>query len=479
MANNYTLRTNPVTGERTWYDLTTGTEISDPVVIADLEAKLAAGCEADLEISTPLVLPRVCANVDGGDAEYVTPVSTNGVVSYFDQIGNPIVGTVVATVDPCECECSAGIAGPSPQANDDIIIDPVLTGSTEFVNVAANDFNCPDGQVTTFGLVAGSEDNVTVTDIVPAGNGVFSYTPIVDGTWSFDYEIFCDGSPSGSIATVSGVAETPIEILSCSVPFDIECVNPPTFTVNNELSDDGVVAAYSVTRDTDNQDFVVRLTRLQGSTTLSVNGGDIRVRLNTASPDALVLWEWFQGDGVTPVPAGFTAGFEVGDLDGPTSNEFMTLTKDAFCGIRANGTTVLDDSNPTTWTVTGTGGGTASANLQSAFSAQSTVITYGADSGGRNFNHNFGAVVAILDYVVTDLEATSTSTADPNLIEWSVVSSTNGNFSAGSFTQAEIDNEDITFNLVPGLVPGDVIAYTLQVTDPSNATATCSFSLTV
>ena len=101
---------------------------------------------------------------------------------------------------------NCGNGGPTgqPLPIDDMVPGNLPSGTPQTVDVSANDAPCPAG-ITSYQLVSGSETNVTVqTNLSLDGN--FDYTPQGLGPWSFDYEVLCDGVPSGETATVSGDA---------------------------------------------------------------------------------------------------------------------------------------------------------------------------------------------------------------------------------------------------------------------------------
>lgn len=90
-------------------------------------------------------------------------------------------------------------------AVNDVVADPLITGSATTVTVLINDTPCSSG-VTTFALVAGSEANCTVT-LTDASAGTFGVTPTADGAWSYQYDLLCDGVIVDT-ANVSGTAVT-------------------------------------------------------------------------------------------------------------------------------------------------------------------------------------------------------------------------------------------------------------------------------
>lgn len=100
-----------------------------------------------------------------------------------------------------DCPCDDEPAQ-APLAIDDLGYTS-LVGESLIVNVSLNDVLCPNGEVTEFRLVSGSESNVVVVPNTNI-NGVFGVTPITSGPWSFEYDIYCDGVYSGQTALVTG-----------------------------------------------------------------------------------------------------------------------------------------------------------------------------------------------------------------------------------------------------------------------------------
>ena len=74
----------------------------------------------DPEPSQAIVMDSSCITVDGGTAEFATPVVIFNQITglftsktWFDSVGDEITGVVVET-DPCDCECEPCPEGPPP-----------------------------------------------------------------------------------------------------------------------------------------------------------------------------------------------------------------------------------------------------------------------------------------------------------------------------------------------------------------------------
>lgn len=143
-----------------------------------------------------------------------------------------LTGVQHATYQVIECPCGGDIPT-VPDATDDVI--DATTGVPFPVNVSTNDIPCASPQVSTWVLLAGSEVNATVSPPV-SSDGLFNVVALADGPYSFDYEIYCDGIPSGQIATVSGESTTNLVAIDDIVPEVVTDAAPQSVSVaSNDL----------------------------------------------------------------------------------------------------------------------------------------------------------------------------------------------------------------------------------------------------
>jgi hypothetical protein len=167
------------------------------------------------ESCCPVVVKKpICFTFEGSiykgwEIESIDPITLETISrKSVDRYRN--VSTTTYTIVDCPCE------------GDDLVISPIavndsvlstFAGEPTVVSVASNDTVCPDGQVTTYQLIAGSEVNAIVSPNIST-NGSFIVTPVNNGSteWEFQYRILCNGSNSGETAIATGG----IEVKDCT-----------------------------------------------------------------------------------------------------------------------------------------------------------------------------------------------------------------------------------------------------------------------
>ena len=98
--------------------------------------------------------------------------------------------------------------------------------SSLVIDVSTNDTPCSVGSTTYAIASTPNFVNISSSDVTLSGS-VFTVTPQIEGLWSFDYEILCDGVVTSS-GTVSGKASTPCPITSYEyylIPISLPFIN--------------------------------------------------------------------------------------------------------------------------------------------------------------------------------------------------------------------------------------------------------------
>lgn len=95
-----------------------------------------------------------------------------------------------------------------PVAVDDTFTTVVTPATPSTVDVSSNDTACDGGQTTTYVLNPASYQNIMTITPTSSATGQFTVTPGgLSCEWSFEYEIYCDGTATGETATATGRAD--------------------------------------------------------------------------------------------------------------------------------------------------------------------------------------------------------------------------------------------------------------------------------